>query len=50
MGSVVSSVPPVISTMHRSPAAGGCDNGASVAIECEQTRPDDSGSDNDEVW
>ena len=47
---MVSSAPPVMATMHRSPAAGGCDGGTSVAIECEQTRPDDRGCDNEEVW
>ena len=46
----MSGVPPVRSTMRRNPAAGGCDNGMSVAIECEQTRPDDKGCDNEEVW
>lgn len=35
--------PPVISTMHGSPAAGVCDDGTSVANDYEQTRPDDRG-------
>ena len=54
-GGVVSSVPPMISAMHRSPADGGVitrggDNGTLVAIECEQTRPDDRGYDNEVGW
>lgn len=49
---MVSSVLPVTSTTHGTPAAGGCDiegvtrggnNEASVANECVQTRPDDRG-------